>query len=131
MRSWTSQRGRSLRWGQRTEGCVVEQALGIGPRLGEDPRKVRQACTDDVERFVLLPGFVARLADGREFVDLQVLHLVDEQGNTAIEFDRGIAQVQCKIGEIRLQRAGVGATVGGLQLDAHRQRSIRRSVERE
>ena len=109
----------------------MEQPLRIRPGLRKDSGKVRQAGTDEEERLVLLPCLVARLADGRQLVGLQILHLVDEQRHTAIELDRGVSQIQCKVGEIGLQRTGVGATLGGLQRDADRQGSIGRGDERE
>ena len=103
---------------QRADRCVVEQSLGVRPRLRKNAGKVRQAGTNDEEWLVLLPGLVARLADCDEFVGLQILHLIDEQRDTTIEFYGGLAEVEGEVGEVGLQRAGVRSTGFGLDLES-------------
>ena len=64
---------------ERADRPVVEEPLGVRARLRERSGKRRQTRPHDVELRFPLAGFVTRLADRRQLLRREVLHLVDEQ----------------------------------------------------
>jgi hypothetical protein len=88
---------------ETSDRAVVEQALRIRDGVGEDPWQVREAGADHNERQILLTGLMAGLADRGKVAVVEVLHLVDEQGDTGVDATSVLGKVEDQIGEICVQ----------------------------
>ena len=66
-----------------------------------------------------------------EFFRCEVLHLVDEHRDTDTEFDRSRTEVECKVGQICVQRSAVSSTLGSIDVEPQRHRPVRIERHRE
>ena len=105
--------------GERVDGAVVEEPLGVRLRGGQVRRQAREASTDDEPRQARLARPVARAAHRRHLVDRQLLHLVDEDDDADVILLRRRTDRFGEVDEIELEIAAVGPAGETVEAEAH------------